>query len=201
MTGCSGQGMEKVLQLVLVPRPCLWSCCGPAPSGHVLGAAELGGEAAAGHCQPCSDFTFCWHGVAGQGQGQCLGSCSHPQLARGHGSSPDTAPPPEQPRGRGREDLTRLQMEQSGLGEELAAHPDGDKSKRCQSHLQWKTTKWLVGRQLVDEGAGNCSSLLSHHPALKRAHAQPCSPLLCQGAQSAPRQGFSTACFWLFLPT
>lgn len=36
-----------------------------------------------------------------------------------------------------------------------------------------------------------------HHPALKRA--RPCSPQLCLGAQSAPGQGFSTGCVWLFL--
>lgn len=157
----------KGLQLVLLPHPCLLGLLWPCSLGTCVGnrqscCLQLRAEAAAGHCQPGSHFTFCQHGVAGQGQGQgqCLGSCSHPRLeltclsscpraASGHGQEDLT-----------QEDLTPLQMEQS-LGEELAAHPDGDKSERCQSHLQWKTTKWLVGRQLVEEGAGNCSSLLS----------------------------------------
>lgn len=104
-------------------------------------------------------------------------------------------------RGAGQEDLTRLQMEESGLGEELAAHPDGDKSERCQSHLQWKTTKWLVGRQLVDEGAGNCSSLLSPPPCIKTCSAPVLGPApLSSAREHSQHQGraFPPAAFGFF---
>lgn len=37
----------------------------------------------------------------------------------------------------------------AGSERELAVHPHGDKSERCQSHLQWKKTKWLVWRELA----------------------------------------------------
>lgn len=40
-------------------------------------------------------------------------------------------------------------LKRAGSERELAAHPNGDKSERCQSHLQWKKTKWLVWRQLT----------------------------------------------------
>lgn len=40
-------------------------------------------------------------------------------------------------------------LKKAGSGRELAAHPNADKSKRCQSHLQWKKTKWIVWRELA----------------------------------------------------
>lgn len=174
LPGSQGQGELRCLfpvhwmgrkVLPVVPHPCplrlSWSCS----LGDVLGtgraaASSRGVKLLLGSASLAQSFTF---GRAGPVPRELFPS----PLARGHQGSPATAPPP----GAGPEDLTRLQMEESGLREELATHPDGDKSERCQSHLQWKTTKWLVGRQLVDEGAGNCFCLLSPPPCIKTCSA------------------------------
>lgn len=69
-------------QAGLLPPAEKRSCCWAVPALHNPSPPSPGG------------------GVAGQGQ--CLGSCSHPQLAGGHQCSPDAAPPlPELPRGPG----------------------------------------------------------------------------------------------------
>lgn len=155
--------------LPVVPHPCPWGCHGAAPSGCVGNGQscclQLRSEAAAGQCQPRS-ILFLQPGR--DGASGAAPSPGWPVATRAHLTR---LLPPELARGTGQEGLTRLQMEESGLREELAAHPDRDKSERCQSHLQWKTTKWLVGRQLVDEGAGNCSSLLSPPPCIETCSA------------------------------
>ena len=69
-------------------------------------------------------------------------------------------------------------LKRTGSERELAAHPNGDKSERCQSHLQWKKTKWLVWRQLAVRRYSAIVSLLQlDQPALRRAEAD-CSALL-----------------------
>lgn len=176
----SVQWIGKVLQLVVVvPHPCLlwllWTCSLGRSAGNRQGCClQLRSEAVAGQCQPCTILHHLLPAVGWPGRDSASGAVPIPSwlvAISAHLAQLLLCQSCLVARGTGQEDLTRLQMEESGFGEELAAHPDGDKSERCQSHLQWKTTKWLVGRQLVDEGAGNCSSLLSPPPCIKTCSA------------------------------